>query len=126
MINTIGRRKASVARIYLTKGKGDIQINGKDIKEYFPQMHIQNKVYEPLNAISTDEKFDLKIRVAGGGIKGQAEAIRMGIARALVDLDAEFKSPLKERKLLTRDSRAVERKKYGKPKARKNFQFSKR
>lgn len=126
MINTIGRRKSSVARIYMYKGKGDIQINGKDIKDYFPQMHIQNKVHEPFDAITTDDKFDLKIRVNGGGIKGQAEAIRMGIARALVDLDAEFRSPLKERKLLTRDSRAVERKKYGKPKARKNFQFSKR
>lgn len=126
MINAIGRRKASVARVYLMKGKGSIIINGKDLKDYFPQMHIQNKVKEPFQVISAEEGMDLNVNVKGGGIKGQAEAIRMGISRALVKLDAENRSPLKERKFLTRDAREVERKKYGKPKARKNFQFSKR
>jgi len=126
MINAIGRRKASVARVYLMKGKGSIIINGKDLKDYFPQMHIQNKVKEPFQVISAEEGMDLNVNVKGGGIKGQAEAIRMGISRALVKLDAENRSPLKERKYLTRDAREVERKKYGKPKARKNFQFSKR
>jgi len=126
MINAIGRRKASVARVYLMKGKGNIVINGKDLKDYFPQMHIQNKVKEPFQVITIEEGMDLNVNVRGGGIKGQAEAIRMGISRALVKLDAENRSPLKERKYLTRDAREVERKKYGKPKARKNFQFSKR
>lgn len=126
MINALGRRKASVARVYLMKGAGSIIINGKDFKEYFPQLHIQKKVHEPMVALATEEGFDLKVNVRGGGIKGQAEAIRMGIARALVKLDEENRSPLKAQKLLTRDSREVERKKYGQPKARKNFQFSKR
>jgi small subunit ribosomal protein S9 len=126
MINAIGRRKASVARVYLMKGAGSIIVNGKDYKEYFPQLHIQKKVHEPMVALATEEGFDLKVNVRGGGIKGQAEAIRMGIARALVKLDEENRSPLKAQKLLTRDAREVERKKYGQPKARKNFQFSKR
>jgi len=126
MINAIGRRKASVARVYLMKGAGSIIVNGKDYKEYFPQLHIQKKVHEPMVALATEEGFDLKVNVRGGGIKGQAEAIRMGIARALVKLDEENRSPLKAQKLLTRDAREVECKKYGQPKARKNFQFSKR
>jgi small subunit ribosomal protein S9 len=126
MINAIGRRKAAVARVYLKKGSGTISINGKELKEYFPQNHIQTKVSEPMNAIGLENGFDLNINVKGGGIKGQAEAIRLGISRALVKMDEEHKAVLKDHKFLTRDAREVERKKYGKPKARKSFQFSKR
>lgn len=127
MINAIGRRKASVARVYLTQGQGGIQINGRDYKEYFPQPHIQNKIVAPFSTVEIDSKiYDLKVRVDGGGFKGQAEAVRMAIARALIKLNEDFRSPLKAQKFLTRDSRVVERKKYGKPKARKSFQFSKR
>lgn len=126
MINAVGRRKAAVARVYLTKGEGKISVNGKDYKEYFPQVHIQDKVVEPMITIAADKIYDLNVNVAGGGFKGQAEAVRMAISRALVKLNEDFRKPLKEKKLLTRDSRVVERKKYGKPKARKSFQFSKR
>ncbi|RMF20856.1 MAG: 30S ribosomal protein S9 [Bacteroidetes bacterium] len=126
MINAIGRRKEAVARIYLRKGSGKIVVNGRDFKAYFPQVHIQNKVLEPFEVTGVEKIYDLKINVRGGGFKGQAEAIRMGIARALVKLNEEFRKPLKAQKLLTRDARVVERKKYGKPKARKSFQFSKR
>lgn len=127
MINAIGRRKASVARVYLTKGEGNIKINGKDYKDYFPQIHIQNSITDPFTTVSLESNlYDLKINVDGGGFKGQAEAARMGISRALVKLNADFRKPLKDKKLLTRDARQVERKKYGKPKARKSFQFSKR
>ncbi len=126
MINTVGRRKAAVARVYLTKGDGKIVINGKDYKEYFSAPHIYSKVMEPFTTVGTESIYDLKVNVQGGGIKGQAEATRMAISRALVELNAEFRKPLKEKKYLTRDSRVVERKKYGKPKARKSFQFSKR
>ena len=127
MINAIGRRKASVARVYLTQGTGAITINGKDYKQYFPQMHIQPTITQPFQIIDVDNGiYDIKVNVDGGGIKGQAEAIRMGISRALVKLNEDFRSPLKSQKMLTRDARVVERKKYGKPKARKSFQFSKR
>ena len=126
MINTIGRRKAAVARVYVTKGDGKITVNGRDYKEYFPQTHIQSKITEPFQTVGTESIYNLKVNVAGGGYKGQAEAIRLGISRALVTLNEEFRKPLKEKKYLTRDSREVERKKYGKPKARKSFQFSKR
>lgn len=127
MINAIGRRKRSVARVYLTKGTGKIIVNGKDYKEYFPQLHIQPSVTDPFSTVELESNlYDLKVNVNGGGFKGQAEAVRMGIARALVKLNADFKKPLKTKKLLTRDARSVERKKYGKPKARKSFQFSKR
>ena len=126
MINAIGRRKASIARVYLTKGEGNIVINGKHYKEYFPQPHVQYNVTEPFEAAEIENIYDLKINVAGGGYKGQAQAIRMAISRALVKLNEDFRGPLKSRKYLTRDSRVVERKKYGKPKARKSFQFSKR
>lgn len=127
MINAIGRRKASVARVYLTKGEGNIKVNGKDYKDYFPQIHIQSSITEPFTTVSLENNlYDLKINVDGGGFKGQAEAARMGISRALVKLNADFRKPLKDKKLLTRDARQVERKKYGKPKARKSFQFSKR
>lgn len=127
MINAIGRRKAAVARVYLTQGKGNIMVNGRDYKVYFPQEFIQLKLTQPFRTIEVDNNiYDLKIVVDGGGYKGQAEAIRLAISRALVKLNEDFRSPLKGEKLLTRDSRVVERKKYGKPKARKSFQFSKR
>ena len=127
MINAIGRRKRSIARVYLTKGTGKITVNGKDYKEYFPQLHIQPSVIDPFTTVELESNlYDLKVNVTGGGFKGQAEAVRMAIARALVKLNAEFRKPLKTKKMLTRDARSVERKKYGKPKARKSFQFSKR
>ena len=126
MINAVGRRKTAVARVYLMKGEGKITVNGKDYREYFPQMHVQYNVVDPFATVGADNIYDLKINVRGGGFKGQAEAIRMGISRALVKLNEEFRKPLKAKKYLTRDSRAVERKKYGQPKARKRFQFSKR
>ena len=126
MINAIGRRKASVARVYLTKGEGKIVVNGKPFKEYFPQVHIQHNITDPFKTIEAENVYDLKVNVKGGGFKGQSEAVRMAIARALVKLNEDFRSPLKSKKMLTRDARAVERKKYGKPKARKSFQFSKR
>lgn len=126
VINTVGRRKASVARVYLRKGKGDITINGKDYKEYFPMVNVQMKVEDPINTVEVKGEFDIQVNVNGGGFKGQAEAIRMGIARALIKINEDYRKPLKEKKFLTRDARVVERKKYGKPKARKSFQFSKR
>ena len=126
MINAIGRRKASVARVYLTKGNGTVTVNGKDYKEYFPQKHIQSNITSPFTTVSAENIYDLKVNVKGGGFKGQSEAVRMAIARALVKLNEDFRSPLKSKKYLTRDAREVERKKYGKPKARKSFQFSKR
>jgi small subunit ribosomal protein S9 len=126
MINGLGRRKAAVARVYLKQGSGNVIVNGKDYKEYFPVDHIQGKIMEPLNVVEVASIYDLKVNVNGGGIKGQAEAVRLGIARALCKINEEFREPLKAAKLLSRDSRVVERKKYGKPKARKSFQFSKR
>ena len=126
MINSIGRRKAAVARVYLSKGEGKIIVNGKDYKDYFPQIHIQTSIQAPFQMVDAIDLYDLKVKVAGGGFKGQAEAVRMGIARALVKLNEEFRGPLKSQKFLSRDARVVERKKYGKPKARKSFQFSKR
>ena len=126
MINAIGRRKTAVAREYLIQGEGKITVNGKDYREYVPQLHVQHNVTDPFVVVGVDNIYDLKINVRGGGFKGQAEAVRMGLSRALVKLNEEFKKPLKDKKFLTRDSRAVERKKYGKPKARKRFQFSKR
>ena len=126
MINSIGRRKASVARVYLTNGSGKITINGKDLKDYFPMPDIQMKVTDPLTTIEAGGSYDVKVNVKGGGYKGQAEAIRLAISRSLVKVNEDFKSPLKAKKFLTRDARVVERKKFGKPKARKSFQFSKR
>lgn len=126
VINTVGRRKASVARVYLVKGKGQININNKDLKEYFPMQNIQNKILDPFATVGVSGEYDLQVNVNGGGFKGQAEAIRMAIARALVKVNEDFRKPLKDKKYLTRDARVVERKKYGKPKARKSFQFSKR
>jgi len=126
MINAVGRRKTAVARVYLMKGEGKITVNGKDYREYFPQTHVQHNVVDPFTVVGAENIYDLKINVRCGGYKGQSEAIRMGVSRALVKLNEEFRKPLKVRKFLTRDSRAVERKKYGQPKARKRFQFSKR
>jgi small subunit ribosomal protein S9 len=126
VINTIGRRKSSVARVYMKKGKGAIIVNGKEFKTYFPQAHIQSNILDPLKTLNIDSEFDFQINVNGGGFKGQSEAIRLGISRALVTLNEDNRKPLKEKKYLTRDARCVERKKYGKPKARKSFQFSKR
>jgi len=126
MINSIGRRKASVARVYLTNGSGNITINGKDLKDYFPMPDIQMKVTDPLTTMEVASEYDVKVNVKGGGFKGQAEAIRLAISRSLVKINEDFKSPLKAKKFLTRDARVVERKKFGKPKARKSFQFSKR
>lgn len=125
-MNAVGRRKRSVARVFFKKGDGTININGKSLEEYFPVKHIQAKVTEPFDVADIENIYDIKINVRGGGYKGQAEAISLGISRVLVQLNEDFRKPLKARKLLTRDARVVERKKYGKPKARKSFQFSKR
>ncbi len=125
-INAIGRRKASVARVYLSSGSGKVEINGRKFEDYFPQKHIQATVLDPINTVDQAKKYDIKVNVSGGGFKGQSEAIRLGIARALVKIDADFKPALKAKNFMTRDARVVERKKYGKPKARKSFQFSKR
>jgi len=125
-IQATGRRKSAVSRVYLKQGSGNISVNGKTYQEYFPVDHIQGKIVEPLKELGVESLYDIKVNVKGGGVKGQAEAVRLGISRALVQLNEEFRSPLKTKKLLTRDPRQVERKKYGKPKARKSFQFSKR
>jgi small subunit ribosomal protein S9 len=126
VINKVGRRKAAVARVYLKQGSGNVNVNGKDYKAYFPVAHIQTSIKAALEEVGVDTLYDVYVNVRGGGIKGQAEAVRLGIARALVEVNAEFRSPLKAKKYLTRDSREVERKKFGKPKARRSFQFSKR
>jgi small subunit ribosomal protein S9 len=125
-INTIGRRKCSIARIYMTPGKGIITINGREFKAYFPVETLQIKVMQPLNLVNEPIKYDLNINVSGGGITGQAEAVRLAISRALCEISAENRSPLKKEGWLTRDPRMVERKKYGRRKARRRFQFSKR
>ena len=125
-INAVGRRKAAVARIYLRKGEGKITVNGKDYREYFTAAHITGIPMEALTTVDVASAYDVLVNVSGGGYKGQAEAVRMGIARALVKLNEEFRKPLKVKKMLMRDPRAVERKKYGRPKARARFQFSKR
>ena len=126
VINTIGRRETSVARIYMQPGKGKISVNNKDMQEYFPVDIMQIIVRQPLTVVDMDGKYDIKVNVDGGGVKGQAEAVRLAIARALCEVDEEFRPPLKKEGFLTRDSRMVERKKYGRRKARKKFQFSKR
>ena len=126
VINTIGRRKTSVARIYMTPGKGDITVNNKDVAVYFPVDIMQIIVKQPLTTVEADGKFDIKINVDGGGVKGQAEAIRLAISRALCEVDEEHRPALKKEGFLTRDARMVERKKPGRKKARKKFQFSKR
>jgi small subunit ribosomal protein S9 len=124
--HTIGRRKTSVARVFLKEGKGGIVINKKDYKEYFTTGPLHYKVEQPLMLTDNLGKYDIMVNVEGGGITGQAEAIRLGISRALVEINAEYKPVLKPEGLMTRDPRMVERKKFGQKKARKKFQFSKR
>lgn len=125
-INAIGRRKAAVARVYLNDGKGKITVNGRDYKEYFGSEILAYVVTQPLEVLGAMDKFDIVANLEGGGTKGQAEALRLGITRALVLADEENKKALKQKGFVTRDSRIVERKKPGRPKARKRFQFSKR
>src|SRR3978361_598222 len=122
----IGRRKQAVTRVFLSKGDGKITINDKDYKVYFPLVYLQNQVELPFKTIESADKFDVKINATGGGVKGQAEASKLGIARALLQVNPELRPILKAAGLLTRDPRSVERKKPGKKKARKSFQFSKR
>ncbi|WP_247235812.1 30S ribosomal protein S9 [Telluribacter sp. SYSU D00476] len=126
VINKIGRRKTAVARIYMTPGKGEIQVNGRDYKEYFPFEVHQIVLQQPFATINGGGSYDVKVNVRGGGITGQAEAARMAISRALVEYNGEFRPALKKEGFLTRDPRMVERKKYGRRKARRRFQFSKR
>ncbi|MBI1287052.1 MAG: 30S ribosomal protein S9 [Flavobacteriales bacterium] len=126
VINTLGRRKTAVARVYLKAGKGAILVNGKDAKVYFPTSILQDTIRRPFNVLEVDGKYDVKVNVNGGGITGQAEAISLAIARALVKQDETVKPALKKFGLMTRDPRMVERKKFGQKKARKKFQFSKR
>jgi small subunit ribosomal protein S9 len=124
--NGVGRRKEAVTRVFVSKGSGKITINDKDYKKYFPLVYLQNQVIRPLKTIDATDKFDIKINASGGGVKGQAESAMLGIARVLVDLNADFRPALKAAGLLKRDPRSVERKKFGHKKARKSFQFSKR
>jgi len=126
VVNTLGRRKKSIARVYLSAGKGEITVNGKEMKEYFPTIGLQYRLSQAFALTETSGQYDVKVNVQGGGITGQAEAIRLGISRALVEINAEHKPALKAEGLMTRDPRMVERKKPGKKKARKKFQFSKR
>lgn len=126
VINTVGRRKTAVARIYMTSGSGEMTVNGRKASDYFPTEVLQIILNQPFGLTNAEGKFDVKVNVRGGGIAGQAEAIRMAISRALCESDADNRPPLKKEGFLTRDSRMVERKKYGRAKARKRFQFSKR
>jgi small subunit ribosomal protein S9 len=126
VINAIGRRKAAVARVYLSPGKGNIVVNDRDYKEYFPSHVLQYIVEQPLQLLEIAQKYDIKVNLDGGGVKGQAEALRLGITRALIKIDEACKPKLKLAGFTTRDPREVERKKPGRPKARKRFQFSKR
>ncbi len=126
VVNTIGRRKTAVARIYVSEGKGNITINGRELNEYFPTGTLQYMVKQPLNLLGVAGQYDVKANLDGGGITGQAEAMRMAIARALIEINPESRPELKHAGFLTRDPREVERKKPGQPKARKRFQFSKR
>lgn len=126
IINTIGRRKTAVARIYLKEGSGDITVNGREYKTYFPTPILQFKVTEPFEVTGSQGKFDVKVTLDGGGIRGQAEALALAISRALCEVNEENRPPLKAKGLLMRDPRMVERKKFGQKKARKRFQFSKR
>ena len=126
VIHKIGRRKTAVARVYVAKGKGKITVNKKDMAEYFTTATLQYKVNQPIAMTNNDGNFDITVNVYGGGITGQAEAIRLALSRAMCELDAENRAILKPEGLLTRDPRMVERKKFGQKKARKKFQFSKR
>jgi small subunit ribosomal protein S9 len=122
----VGRRKEAVTRIFMSKGDGKIIVNDKDYKVYFPLVYLQNQVDRPLRTVEVANKFDIKINATGGGVKGQAEAAMLGIARALLEINPEFRPALKAAGLLKRDPRSVERKKFGHKKARRSFQFSKR
>lgn len=124
--NAVGRRKEAVTRIFLSKGDGKITINGKDYKAYFPLVYLQNQIEAPLKVAQAADKYDIVVNAAGGGVKGQAEAAKLGIARALIEMNAEYRPALKAAGMLRRDPRAVERKKPGRKKARRSFQFSKR
>ena len=124
--NAVGRRKEAVTRVFLTKGEGKITINDKDYKTYFPLVYLQNQVESPLKNIESLDKFDVVINASGGGVKGQAEAAKLGIARGLLEINPEYRPVLKAAGLLKRDPRSVERKKFGHKKARRSYQFSKR
>ncbi|MDR1679377.1 MAG: 30S ribosomal protein S9 [Prevotellaceae bacterium] len=126
VINALGRRKAAVARVFVSEGNGKITVNKRELDVYFPSSILQYVVKQPLNKLGVAEKYDIKVNVDGGGFKGQAEALRLAIARALVKINPEDKPALKAEGFMTRDPREVERKKPGQPKARKRFQFSKR
>lgn len=126
VINAVGRRKNAVARVFLKKGKGTITINGKDYKDYISVSHLLHNITDPLEIVGMTTDFDIEVNATGGGVKGQAEAIRLGIARALVEFNAELKPALRAKGFMTRDSRMVERKKFGLRKARRATQFSKR
>lgn len=126
VIHKIGRRKTAVARIYLSEGSGNITVNKRELKDYFPTATLQYKVKQALSLTGNEDNFDVKVNVYGGGVTGQAEAVRMAIARAVCEVDAENRTIVKPEGLLTRDPRMVERKKFGQKKARKRFQFSKR
>jgi small subunit ribosomal protein S9 len=124
--NGIGRRKAAVTRVFLSKGDGKITVNDKDYKTYFPLVYLQNQIERPLKTVDVATKYDVLINATGGGVKGQAEAAMLGISRVLVDINPEFRPALKAAGLLKRDPRSVERKKFGHKKARRSYQFSKR
>ncbi len=124
--NAVGRRKEAITRVFISKGTGSITVNDKDYKQYFSLVYLQNQVDRPLKTIEATDKYNIKINATGGGVKGQAEAAMLGISRVLVDINPEFRPALKAAGLLKRDPRSVERKKFGKKKARKSFQFSKR
>ena len=124
--NSVGRRKEAVTRVFIAKGNGNITVNDKDYKQYFSLVYLQNQVERPLKTVEAADRFDVKINATGGGVKGQAEAAMLGIARALVEVNPEYRPALKAAGLLKRDPRSVERKKFGKKKARRSFQFSKR
>ena len=126
VVNALGRRKSAVARVYVSEGTGKITINKRDLAEYFPSTILQYVVKQPLSTLGVDEKYDIKVNVYGGGFTGQSQALRLAIARALVKINADDKKALRAEGFMTRDSRVVERKKPGRPKARRRFQFSKR
>ena len=126
VINTIGRRKAAIARVYVSEGKGQIIVNNRDFKDYFPEKQLHFIVEQPLNILEVRGNYDIKVNLNGGGMSGQAEALRLAIARALIKINPEYKPTLRAEGFVTRDPRVVERKKPGRPKARKRFQFSKR
>ena len=126
VVNALGRRKSDVARVYVSEGTGKITINKRDLAEYFPSTILQYVVKQPLSTLGVEEKYDIKVNVYGGGFTGQSQALRLAIARALVKINADDKKALRAEGFMTRDSRVVERKKPGRPKARRRFQFSKR